>query len=362
MAEYSAIIPDNMPEEDYDWWQENCAIIPPETSRCIFDFKEFSFRLILVGVVGALIACVSVLFNTFLFCILVRNKRHRSSHLIYLTFLALADTFLSGIYISIKIKCNVKNGKWYSAAYILLFPVNLYMDYFSSEWLAAAWWSYMRVIITTSHVFISVSAFLIVAAAFERYLSIAKIHNQFARHHRLVICAAALIFALIAKFPMYFEVEYWFRNIITIFLPFLFCFYLNFEIIRRLRLQLQGAKLFRFTTSEHRQNIRSATLMLVFVTCTYLASNVLNVIVCTWEFFDKHSLMSENLRPFYTLSSDLISLLTVMASACRLPIYIACNVRIRCEVLDCIDSCIHLQLKMKPYKVKIHYINRVKCQ
>ena len=54
------------------------------------------------------------------------------------------------------------------AAYILLFSVNLYMDYFESEVLATAWWTYMRITITISHVFISVSAFLIVAAAFER--------------------------------------------------------------------------------------------------------------------------------------------------------------------------------------------------
>ncbi|KJH49399.1 hypothetical protein DICVIV_04482 [Dictyocaulus viviparus] len=63
----------------------------------------------------------------------------------------------------------------------------------------------------------------------------------------------------------------------------------------------------------HVKNIRSATLMLVFVTCTYLASNMLNVIVYTWELIDKPSLMSEKLRPFYTLSSDLVSLLTVLA-------------------------------------------------
>ncbi|EYC44284.1 hypothetical protein Y032_0466g1973 [Ancylostoma ceylanicum] len=72
-------------EEDYDWWEEHCAIIPPEQSR-----------LFLVGVAGAIIASISVVFNMFLFCILVRNKRYRSSSLIYLTFLALADTFLSG--------------------------------------------------------------------------------------------------------------------------------------------------------------------------------------------------------------------------------------------------------------------------
>ncbi|XGW07402.1 hypothetical protein V3C99_010521 [Haemonchus contortus] len=71
--------------EDYDWWQENCAIIPPENSR-----------LLLVGVVGAIVALMSVVFNMFLFCVLSRNKRHRSSSLIYLTFLAFSDTFLSG--------------------------------------------------------------------------------------------------------------------------------------------------------------------------------------------------------------------------------------------------------------------------
>ncbi|KAK6738057.1 hypothetical protein RB195_020265 [Necator americanus] len=338
---YSENEPIVLEEEDYDWWEEHCAIIPPEQSR-----------LFLVGVAGAIIASISVVFNMFLFCILVRNRRYRSSSLIYLTFLALADTFLS-------------------AAYILLFPVNLYMDYFASDFLAAAWWSYMRIIITTSHVFISASAFLIVAAAFERYITISKIRNQFARHHRLVISAMALVFAMIAKLPMFFEVQvvpngnctgvtsltaivsefsetepykscykFWFRSIITIVLPFILCFYLNFGIIRRLRKQHQGAKLFRFATSEHRRNIRSATLMLVFVTCTYLGSNLLNVIVYTWELIDKPSLMSDELRPFYTLSSDLVSLFTVLASACRLPIYIACNARIRCEVLDALNNCV----------------------
>ncbi|KAK6015821.1 hypothetical protein OSTOST_18703, partial [Ostertagia ostertagi] len=80
--------------------------------------------------------------------------------------------------------------------------------------------------------------------------------------------------------------------------------------------------------------------MLVFVTCTYLASNMLNVIVYTWELIDKPSLMSEELRPFYTLCSDLVSLLTVLAYACRLPIYIACNARIRCEVMDVLNNCV----------------------
>ncbi|CAB3405534.1 unnamed protein product [Caenorhabditis bovis] len=346
-----------MPEDDDgyltadEWWELNCSIIPPEFNR-----------LMLVGVIGALIASISVCFNTFLFIVLLRNPRHRHSHLIYLMFLALADIFLS-------------------AAYILLFPINIYMDYFNSELLASAWWSYMRITITISHVFISMSALLICAAAFERYVMISKITCQFARHHRLIICLICLIVATVSKGPMYFEVEvvpnhnctgvtsltaipsefsesepyktaykYWFRNLISIVLPFVICFYLNFAIMHRLRIQHLGAKLFRFATSEHRKNIRAATLMLVAVTCTYLASNLLNVVVYTWELIDKDSLLSANIRPLYTLSSDLVSLFTVCASACRLPIYLACNNRIRCEVLDYVDTCVLTHFNIKPYK------------
>lgn len=121
----------------------------------------------LVGVVGAVIAFISVCFNTFLFVVLCRNPRHRHSHLVYLMFLSVADIFLS-------------------AAYILLFPVNLYMDYFASELLAAAWWSYMRIMITISHVFISTSAFLICAAAFERFVLFGRFlfkNNQYLKVH-----------------------------------------------------------------------------------------------------------------------------------------------------------------------------------
>lgn len=45
------------------------------------------------------------------------------------------------------------------------------------------------------------------AVRFCRYMTISKIRNQFARHHRLAICSMALVFAMIAKLPMYFEVE-----------------------------------------------------------------------------------------------------------------------------------------------------------
>ncbi|VDK51742.1 unnamed protein product, partial [Anisakis simplex] len=161
--------------------------------------------------------------------------------------------------------------------------------------------------------------------------------------------------------------RFWFRNIITIFVPFILLFYFNIQIVVRLRRQHHGAKLFRFATSEHRKNIRAATRMLVLVSCTYLASNVLNVFVSAWEFVDVGSsqglikifsmltllcpssscdqryiviqefLLTPQWRPLYTFSSDLVSLLTVLSCACRLPIYCACNQRIRIEVISLIE-------------------------
>lgn len=60
--------------------------------------------------------------------------------------------------------------------------------------------------------------------------------------------------------------------------------------------------------------------MLVLATCTYLACNIVNVIVTTLEFLVPEWLQDADIRPFYTYSSDLVSLLTVLACAARLPI------------------------------------------
>lgn len=42
--------------------------------------------------------------------------------------------------------------------------------------------------------------------------------------------------------------------------------------------------------------------------------------------------MTSEMRPIYTYSTDFVSLLTVLACTVRLPIYYACNARIRREI------------------------------
>jgi hypothetical protein len=72
-------------ESEDDWWNENCAVLPPE-----------GLRLFLVGILGTFVATTSFIFNVFLFFVLIANRQNRRSHFIYLIFLALIDSFLSG--------------------------------------------------------------------------------------------------------------------------------------------------------------------------------------------------------------------------------------------------------------------------
>ncbi|GMR36676.1 hypothetical protein PMAYCL1PPCAC_06871, partial [Pristionchus mayeri] len=311
---------------------ELCSVIPPERSR-----------LYLVSL-GSAVASFSVISNLFLFGVLIRTRRHLHSPFLYLISLSLADIFLSG-------------------AYILLFLVNVLMDEWDSSFLSSLWWSYMPFVLVLSHLAITASAFLIVAAAAERFVTISKMRGEFSTRERLSIVLLAFSIAIVGKIPMVVEVEvvkngnctgvtewtasmaeftslepyasvykFWFRNLVTVMLPFALLLCLNVAIIRRLHRQHQSAKLFRFGTSTHRRNVRSATLSLICVTCTYLASNLLNVVLNLTEFVDRNFLYEEDVRPLYTMSSDLVSFFTVGASAFRLPIYYVCNAKIKSEV------------------------------
>ncbi|KAI6227949.1 hypothetical protein M3Y95_00570700 [Aphelenchoides besseyi] len=320
-------------ESEDEWWFERCAVYPPEGTR-----------LFLVGFLGTFTAVVSLVFNGFLFLIFISKRHHRRSHVAYLTFLALIDTFLS-------------------ASYILLFPTTIFMDYFESEILAQAWWSYVKPMLSISHVAITSSALLLCAATFERFVTISKIRSQFSMRYRFGLMAIVLIFALACKAPMFAEYEvvkndnctgvteytvvptewsekepynfvykFCFRTIATTFLPFFLSLHFNIRIVGQLRNQYVGLRLFRFENSEHRKNIRAATQMLVVISSIYLICNLPSVIIGVLEFIDKDMLITVEWRGLYTYSTDLISLLTLVACGSRLPIYYKCNRRIRREI------------------------------
>lgn len=55
------------------------------------------------------------------------------------------------------------------------------------------------------------------------------------------------------------------------------------------------------------------------VTC-YLFSNIIDVFIAAWEYLDDASLLQ--LEEFYSIATDVSSLLTILAASLRFPIYL----------------------------------------
>lgn len=136
-----------------------------------------------------------------------------------------------------------------------------------------------------------------------------------------------------------------FRNILTVFLPFILLAYLNYRIVRTLRKQQRSAQMFRFLSSNHKQKIRSATRLLVVVVCSYLVANILNVLITLWEYVSFSSTQTQETYvvsgpdilspvPFqiYEACTDVVSLSVLLVNACRLAVYYICNKEIRDEL------------------------------
>ncbi len=128
---------------------------------------------------------------------------------------------------------------------------------------------------------------------------------------------------------------FYMRNITTKFLPFIVLAYMNISIVYKRRslsydLEKMSRSAAKNVTEQKRKSNQRATRMMLLVVTTYLITNVPAVVVTAWEHIDKSSLVKK--RKFYTLIADVISLLTVVASASRLPGYIWCNAQIRKEL------------------------------
>ncbi|KHJ94025.1 hypothetical protein OESDEN_06056 [Oesophagostomum dentatum] len=103
--------------------------------------------------------------------------------------------------------------------------------------------------------------------------------------------------------------RFYIRNIMTVFVPFFLLAYLNYRIVRTLRNQQRSAEMFRFS-SDHKSKIRSATLLLVMIVCSYLLANVLNVLITLWEYV---AFQSTQTQEAYVVSSSASPCFAVLA-------------------------------------------------
>uniref|UniRef100_A0A183EID0 G_PROTEIN_RECEP_F1_2 domain-containing protein n=2 Tax=Gongylonema pulchrum TaxID=637853 RepID=A0A183EID0_9BILA len=146
--------------------------------------------------------------------------------------------------------------------------------------------------------------------------------------------------------------RFYFRNIVTVFIPFFLLAYLNIRIVSTLRGQQRTASLFKFRCSEHKaskfimsqeprigdlgkkRKIRSATRLTVLIVCSYLMANVLNVMITAWEYIDFESAQTEEAFWIYETCADVVSVLYVFTCATRLLVYMLCNKEIRSIIIS----------------------------
>ncbi|CAI5451829.1 unnamed protein product [Caenorhabditis angaria] len=311
------------------------------------EFQEPVFigeRFWMVAVFGTLVAVINIFENSFLSFMLFKKKSYRSSHMLYLALLAFFDV-------------------WIAAAYIPLMSLNLSVDYYQSVTLLRAWFAYMLPMITISHIAMTASSFLMVAASVERYcVSVQASKTRWMQRNRAAIACFSVILGIACKFSQLYEMQidknelcagtmreyqlslseltqdYWYgqwrfvyRTVLTILFPFFLLAYTNIRLVVKLNKSdfkvLQSTKL---SDAKRKSAVRNATRTLVFIVFTYLLANILNVVIIFWEYIDFASLTGP-LETFYTFSVDIVSLSTIFAGALRLPIYVICQSNLRRE-------------------------------
>uniref|UniRef100_A0A914Y4R6 G-protein coupled receptors family 1 profile domain-containing protein n=1 Tax=Panagrolaimus superbus TaxID=310955 RepID=A0A914Y4R6_9BILA len=245
--------------------------------------------------------------------------------------------------------------------------VNVLVDYLHSAFLVRLWMSYMIPMITISHIAITSSSFLILAATVERYCITTNSRRlPLVQRNRKLIAFCAILFGIISKGTMFFEFNisvspecaglvtelgigfanfvfdtpyhtvwrFWYRNFVTVFFPFFILAYFQIRIVKALSHQQKQscADLINNTleVSKRKKTTRSATRTMILVVCCYLISNIMNVLLTIWEHVDKTSL-AEKYDGFYAIALDFVSLATNLSCAFRVPIYLACQAPLRNE-------------------------------
>ncbi|VDK86192.1 unnamed protein product [Litomosoides sigmodontis] len=184
---------------------------------------------------------------------------------------------------------------------------------------------------------------------------------RFFCRHRAKIVIMAFVFGVLFRGTIYFEIQiyhldecegfasmgvkiselahnayydgiwrFWTRRIVTVFLPFFILLYCNAAIVVNLRrsnrenavktLVLHSVFGISVASCKFRSRVKAATRSLIMVVTCYLFSNIIDVFIAAWEYLDDASLLQ--LEEFYSIATDVSSLLTILAASLRFPIYL----------------------------------------
>lgn len=127
------------------------------------------------------------------------------------------------------------------------------------------------------------------------------------------------------------------RNVVDRIIPFFLLIFMNIFIIRTLRKETRRfAALDKQTSNNERTNkrtLRDATRTLVAVISLYLASQSLQVFITFFEAFHRQTLEND-FTQIYSYINDIVSIMALLCSAIRFPVYMTCNRPIFTASLD----------------------------
>ncbi|CAD5216686.1 unnamed protein product [Bursaphelenchus xylophilus] len=310
---------------------------------------EISFaparRWWLVAVAGTSLSVISLITNMIIARVLLQKKH---AHFFFLGLLAVSDTFLSFCYGPV------------IAMEIVRYNVEV--------WITRLWWHYVGPLLSLCHVSMTFSCFMIILATIERYYITVK-HQWLTcfRQNRCNLALLMFLLSLILRGTAVFEFQivknhnctgvmeydvaltdlvnvwaygtvfrFYFRTVCTVLVPFFLLLLLNIMIVKKLSKQSRSHSMFRFGKTDHKQKIRSATRLLVFIVMGYLIANTLNVAITAWEFVDFES--TAGMYELYETLTDIISMLYVLTCATRIIVYAICNEEIRSALKEFVCS------------------------
>jgi hypothetical protein len=164
------------------------------SSDCYYAPQLFlEFKLFTVAIFGSTVALIGLFENIILFVTFFSSQELRRKNLTYLTCLSACDIFVA-------------------LSYIGIMSVAVLADYFSILPLFIMWHSYLRIFFTISHITLSSSSFLLVAATVERYLASIKnakcmyFMGMMGRHRALGVCLAFLLGSVL-RGTVFWEIE-----------------------------------------------------------------------------------------------------------------------------------------------------------
>uniref|UniRef100_A0A914WU96 G-protein coupled receptors family 1 profile domain-containing protein n=1 Tax=Plectus sambesii TaxID=2011161 RepID=A0A914WU96_9BILA len=359
MAETTDLYPHSVSDNQSAVWNDSADNLTAIDTFCNYEPKSSEIRLWMVGVCGTSVCVVSLLENTLLVYLFLTRPRFRTTHLYYMSWLACTDIFMA-------------------IAYVLLLSVyNVLVDVTMSLVLYRAVITYLRPMFAVSMIAMVTSSNLICAASLERFFrTMSRTQHlwMWMKNHRLAVAILSVLLGVLTRSSVFFEFEverypfcegnfgeyqlginidlisnhlygfyrFYVRNIITVLLPFAILFCCNSFIVftlrkrasqsaRRSSQKISNAAVYQVLQKQACMNLNSATRMLILVVLSYLLARSLDVFITVWEYFD-HDTLSGGYAMFYALSVDMISLLTMVSTTLRLPIYCFCNVGIRQEV------------------------------